>query len=108
MRLTLAVETDQSTDSGLGPRRTGAERLRTTRRAIVEPAALPSGSTSACPGREGIHNQRSDPRSTVSSRPGLSAGRRRRRRDAEVLLVVRRAEQGRGLLDGGRGVRSRS
>jgi len=26
----------------------------------------------------------------------------------EVLLVVRRAEQGRGLLDGGPGIRSRS
>jgi hypothetical protein len=40
------------------------------------------------------------PRVTVSSRAGLSAGRRLRRRDAEMLLVVRRAERAPGLHDG--------
>jgi hypothetical protein len=101
VRLTLAAEAEQGTDPGYVPRRTGAERLRTEPLERIQPAARPSGSTSACPLQGAIRDQRSGSRLTLSSRAGRSAGRRRRRRDVEVLLVVRRAEQSRGLLDGG-------
>jgi len=87
---TLAAEAEQITHPCHVLRRTG------------------SGSTGADPGREAIRDQRSGSWLTVSSRAGLSAGRRRRRRDAELLLVVRRAERDRELLGGGRGVGSRS
>jgi hypothetical protein len=90
VHFTLAAEADQITDPGHVLRPTG------------------SGSTGAGPGQEAIRDQRSGSRFTVSSRAGLSAGRRRRRRDAEMLLIIRRAERDSGLLDGGADVRSRA
>ena len=107
VRLTLAAEAEQVTDPG-PPRHTGAERLLTERLRRIPPAARPSDSTGACPGQEAIRDQQAGARFTASSRAGLPAERRRHRRDVEVLLAVRRAEQGRQLLGGGRGGRSRS
>jgi hypothetical protein len=108
VRFMLAAESEQFTAPGHVLRRTGPERLRTDPPGGIQPAAHASGSTGAGAGQEVIRDQRSGSRSTVSSRAGLSTERRRRRRDAELLLIVRSAERDSGLLGGGRGVRSRS
>lgn len=81
MPLMLAAESEQVTDPGHVPRR---------------------------PGPVTVGDPRAGFRVTVSSLVGLSAGRRRRRRDAEMLLIIRRAERDSGLLDGGADVRSRA
>jgi hypothetical protein len=108
MRPTLAIEAEQITDPGAVRRRLGAEQPRTNVPGSIQPAARPSGSDGGRPGPADVGDRRSCSRSTVSSPALLSAGRPRRRRDAELLLVVRRAEQGRGFLTGGRDARSRS
>jgi hypothetical protein len=107
VRLMLAAESEQVTDPGHVPRRTGPERLRTDPPGGIQPAARASGSTGAGAGQEAIRDRRRGFRTPVSS-AGVSAGRRRRRRDAEMLLIIRRAERDRGLLDGGADVRSRA
>jgi hypothetical protein len=108
VRLTLAAEAEQITDPGAVARRLGAEQPGTNVLGKIQPAARASGSTGVCPGLAAVGDPRGGSRLTVSSEAGLTAGRRRRRRDAEMLLVVRRAERGRGLLGGGHDVRSRS
>jgi hypothetical protein len=106
VRPTLAGELEKVIAPGRVPRRTGAARLRLEQPGGIQPAASPSGSAAAGPGHEATSDRRSGSRSTVSSGVGLPA--RRRRRDTEMLLVVRRAERDCGLLDGGRDVRSQS
>lgn len=106
MRPTLAAEPEQVIAPGHVPRRTGAARLRLEPPGGMQPAAGPSGPAAAGPGQEATSDRHSGSRSTVSSGAGLPA--RRRRRDTEMLLVVRRAERDRGLLDRGRDVRSQS
>jgi hypothetical protein len=59
-------------------------------------------------GREASAASGPSNRLTVSSGAPLSARRRRGRRTAEMLLVVRRAERDTDLLQGGPGVGSRS
>jgi hypothetical protein len=108
VRLMLATESEQVTDPGHVPRRTGPERVRTDPPGRMQPAARASGSTGAGAGQEANRDHRSGSRVTVSSAAGLSAGRLRRRRDAEMLLIIRRAERDSGLLDGGADVRSRA
>ena len=95
------------TDPGHVPRRTGPERLRTDPPGGIQPAARASGSTGAGAVQEAIRDRRRGSRTPVSS-AGVSAGHRRRRRDAEMLLIIRRAERDSGLLDGGADVRSRA
>jgi hypothetical protein len=107
VRLTLATEAEHITDPGRVPRRAGAERLRPEPLAGIQPAARTSGLSGTRAGTDAVRDHRAGSRLTVSARAGPSAGRRRRRRDMEVLLVVRRAERDRVLLDGGHGVRSR-
>jgi hypothetical protein len=104
VRLMLATESDQVTDPGHVPRRTGPDRSRTDPPGRMQPAARASGSTGAGAGQEANRDHRSGSRVTVSS----AAGRLRRRRDAEMLLIIRRAERDSGLLDGGADVRSRA
>jgi hypothetical protein len=108
VRLMLAAESEQVTDPGHVPRRTGPERPRTDPPGRTEPAARASGSTGVGPGPVSVGDPRAGSRVTVSSLVGLSAGRRRRRRDAEMLLITRRAERDSGLLVGGADVRSRA
>jgi hypothetical protein len=108
VRLMLAAESEQVTKSGHVPCRTGPERLRTDPPRRIQPAARASGSTGVGPGPVTVGDPRAGFRVTVSSLVGLSSGRRRRRRDAEMLLVIRRAERDSGLLDGGADVRSRA
>jgi hypothetical protein len=109
VRLTVAAEAQRITDPGRVPCRASAKRLGAEPLKRIQPAARPPGSTGASPGQETIRDLRSGSLSAVPSRAGLSAERRRRRREVEVLLVVRRAEQARGLLlDGGPGVRSQT
>jgi hypothetical protein len=105
---TLAAAAEQITDPGVDSRRPGAEQSRTNVPEKIQPAACASGPAGICPGPAAVDLAQDGSWSTVPSRAGLSAGRRRRRRDAEVLLVVRRAEQGRGLPRRERVLRSES
>ena len=105
MRPTLAAEAEQITDPGAVSRRLGTQQPRTNVLGKVQVAACASGSPGTGPGPVPVGDPRSRSRVSPPSPAGLPAGHRRRRRDAEMLLVVRRAEQGRGLLDGGRDVR---
>jgi hypothetical protein len=101
--LTLTVHSGQ-TDSC----RLGAEPPRTNLLGKVQPAARTAGWMGVLPGPAAVGDSQSLSRKTVPSHAGLSAERGRCRRDAEMLVVVRRAEHGRGLLDGGRDVLGRS
>ena len=77
--------------------------------ANVWAAASVSAPTGARPGHDAgvVRDPRSDSLSAVRSTAGLSAGRRRRR-ELGLLLTVRRAEQNRRILAGGRAHGSRS
>ena len=90
------------------PRGTDAERLRTDPPGRIEPAACAAGSTGAGPGHAAVRDQRSGARWTGSSGVGPSVEGRRCRREARLLLAVRRAERGPELLGGGRDGRRRS
>jgi hypothetical protein len=106
MRRTLAAEAEQITGPGADSHRLGPERSRTHAPARSSPPRMRPGRQASAPGRRPLPTPPGPFPADRAPRAGLSEGRRRRRRDAEMLLVVRRAERGRWPLDGGRGVRN--
>jgi hypothetical protein len=101
---TLTVHSEQTSDFC----RLGAEQPHTSVPGKIQPAERTAGWMGVFPGPAAVAGSQSRSPGTAPSRAGLSAERRRCRRDAEMLLVVRRAEHGRDLLDGGRDLLSRS
>jgi len=108
VRQMLAAQAEQITEPGAVSRRLGAAQPGTNAPGNIQPAARASGAMGRCAGPATGDNPRAGSRSTGSSAAGLPAGRRQRRRDTEMVLVVRRAERGPGLLDGGNDGRSRT